>query len=471
MTKDITAEELIQVLKWTPRTYTVSIWGYGGEIAMGRIPAKTVEYFRENLISVSNYAYNSADEGDDDYIDVPEELQPFPQGSWYEGDNIEHCSGGEFGSCTIQVTDENGDTVWERELGHGLEDEGCEVECFCEETVEEHVSEDTAVFLGQSTEKGTFFDGELELREPFDPAKFKFTYSEVAGWPILSSVYYDDEEIDGSGGYSTNGKGSDFKFYYLDEGSIEEYTEPTDEELGVPAYGSSPSDWEKTTKFKFKKVKPEHVGWYSCVWRDFGTSYGSLYWDGTNFVEFDYGKPRIKDDGVETWQGYNWDTADWANQPPAPPDVICDNKKCGWAGNSDDRREDEEYNSHCPECDGTEFSWIDYDPDTKEGQRNRAKYCIPAVPLVKDDADLEDALEELKAEFEALMTEEPEAEWIPVTIKPTDKGCYECQLEKIPTWPWPETVVLNWTGRAWKDLDGKAAKPKTWRFLQEEATE
>jgi hypothetical protein len=45
------------------------------------------------------------------------------------------------------------------------------------------------------------------------------------------------------------------------------------------------------------------------------------------------------------------------------------------AWNSDARRTDDDYNDHCPACDGTEFSWIDYDPDTKEGRDNRAKYC------------------------------------------------------------------------------------------------
>jgi hypothetical protein len=49
---------------------------------------------------------------------------------------------------------------------------------------------------------------------------------------------------------------------------------------------------------------------------------------------------------------------------------------------SSDRRTDDDYNDHCPECDGTEFSWIDYDPDTKSGRANRAKYCRPWDPAV-----------------------------------------------------------------------------------------
>ena len=49
---------------------------------------------------------------------------------------------------------------------------------------------------------------------------------------------------------------------------------------------------------------------------------------------------------------------------------------------SSDRRTDDDYNDHCPECDGTEFSWIDYDPDTKLGIANREKFCKPWDPEV-----------------------------------------------------------------------------------------
>jgi hypothetical protein len=43
-----------------------------------------------------------------------------------------------------------------------------------------------------------------------------------------------------------------------------------------------------------------------------------LYWDGTEFGDWEYGKFNPQS-GVVTWSGYNWDTSDWANQPPEPP--------------------------------------------------------------------------------------------------------------------------------------------------------
>lgn len=220
-------KELIEKIKFTPVTYTVTIGGYGGEIVMGRVDRKIVDYFNENSIDIEEYATSWGEPGDEGYIDVPEELRPFEMGSWYDCDNIEHCSGAEFGGAYITVTDENGNTVWEKDLGHNLEDEGCEIECFCSEDVDDHVDSETAVFVGQSFEKGGFFEAELYLTEPFDPAKFKFTYSDIADWAILNVVEYNGEELDGSNGYSTTGKSSSFEFFTAD-------AESTTDEEDVP---------------------------------------------------------------------------------------------------------------------------------------------------------------------------------------------------------------------------------------------
>ena len=39
-------EQLIEVLKWTPRTYSIQAWGYGGEVVMGRVDRKIYNYFQ-----------------------------------------------------------------------------------------------------------------------------------------------------------------------------------------------------------------------------------------------------------------------------------------------------------------------------------------------------------------------------------------------------------------------------------------
>ena len=45
-------EHLIQVLKFTPRTYKIQMWGYGGEYVMGSVDRKIYDYFRHRRLDV-----------------------------------------------------------------------------------------------------------------------------------------------------------------------------------------------------------------------------------------------------------------------------------------------------------------------------------------------------------------------------------------------------------------------------------
>lgn len=381
-------QKLIEVLKFTPRTYKISMWGYGGEKVMGTVDKAIWDYCDDNQVDLQEIAWGDEDTIEEMGLDI--DMLPFPPGSWYECDDMAHTNGVSRNAGTIQIEDEQGNTVYEKSLDSitgGLDDNGNpEPEWSCNDEVWiGSKPKGTVVFVGTSNEKGTFFEGEIELRAPFELDKLVLGYDEIDGEELITSVTYDGEEIDNWGG-STDGKSSDMVMVLVtdDEGNWERY-DPEEKDWGHPPSGPSPSDWEKSPKFKFAKVKPTVEGWYSAVWHSFGTTYGTLYWNGSEFGEWEHGqfKPQA---GVETWQGYNWDTSSWVNQPPEPVDVICDNKECGWVGKSEDRRTDDDYNDHCPECDGTEFSWIDYDPDTKEGRANRKKYCKewdPAEALEK----------------------------------------------------------------------------------------
>ena len=391
-------ELLIETLKFTPRTYKISMWGYGGEKVMGTVDKAAYDYCMANQVDLTDIAWNS---------DAAEEMEldadklPFYPGSWYECDNIAHTHGVSRDSGTIQIEDENGETIFEKELGEcDGEDESPQWSCFDEAWIGSQ-PKGTVVFVGSSNEKGTFFEGEIELTAPFDIRKLTLQYEEVDGEEIVSSVIYDGEDIDNYGG-STDGKSSDFTMVIVtdDEGNWERY-EPEEKDWGHPEYGPSPDTWEKSKKFNFNKDKPTIPGYYNVNW-SYGSTYGSLYWDGTAFGDWEYGKFKpVTQDGVKSWSGYNWDTSDWANRPPEPPNLICSNKKCSWVGTSEERRTDDNYDDHCPKCDGTDFDWIDYDPDTATGRKNREKYC-----RVGDVADLEADLEDLKAEFEALIAAE-----------------------------------------------------------------
>jgi hypothetical protein len=189
-----------------------------------------------------------------------------------------------------------------------------------------------------------------------------------------------------------------------------------------------------------------------------------LYWNGTAFGDWEYGKFNpVGQDGVVSWQGYNWDTTDWANQPPEPPEAVC--KKCKWTGNRDAMRQDDtDYEYHCPECDSTNWDWIEYDPETAKGRKNRDKYCQPAV---SQDWDPAEELDKILDEFEDLVADE--TPWTPVKTKPAEPGVYECQFKKLPAWPWPPVEQLQWTGKQWLNDEGDIVKGvKDWRVPQEE---
>jgi hypothetical protein len=371
--------DLIEVLKFTPRTYKISIWGYGGEKVMGTVPKESWDYCMEHQVDLMEIAWGDEERVRDDMgLDI--DRLPFYPGSWYECDNMAHVNGASRSAGTLQIEDENDETVFEKSLdeisGYEDIDGNPEPEWECGEEV--WIGQEEAgkvVFLGNSNEKGTFFEANLELTAPFDITKLTLIYDEVDGEEIVHSVRYDGEEIDNWGG-STDGKSSDFTMCLVGEDGEWTRYEPGEKDWGHPEYGTSPEGWEKTQTFKFKKTKPTIPGYYNAVWNSFGTSttYGSLYWNGENFGEWEYGK-FILQSNVKTWSGFNWDTSDWSNRPPEPPNLVCDNKECGWVGDSNDRRTDDDYNNYCPECDGTEFSWIDYDPDTALGRKNRANYC------------------------------------------------------------------------------------------------
>jgi len=373
---------LIDTLKFTPRTYKISMWGYGGEKVMGTVSREVWDYCIANQVDLSDIAWGDEDRVEEMGLDI--DMLPFQPGSWYECDDMAHTSGVSRNAGTLQIEDENGEVVFER----SLEDcDGCEDSpewsCFDEAWIGSKPA-GTVVFIGSSNEKGTFFEGEIELTAPFDITKLTLQYDEIDGEELVNCVQYDGEDIDNFGG-STDGKSSDFGMYLVKDSNSWETYSPEEKDWGHPTCGTSPSTWEKSETFKFKKVKPTIPGYYSCTWQHFGTTYGSAYWDGTQFGEWEYGKFNPITGEVLTWSGYNWDTSSWVNQPPEPPDQICDNKACGWIGMADACELDEEtWDRHCPECNGKEFTYIDYDPDSAKGRANRKKYCKdwdPAVSL------------------------------------------------------------------------------------------
>lgn len=192
--------------------YRIEMSGFGGEIALGVVPRQTYDYFKANQIDVADYISDS-----DSYANIPAEHQFAEGGAWYEVDNIIHESGVELSnSCVIQVTDEDGDEVWSSALDiETLINAGVTVNCLGDYYVHEQ-PDGTAVFMGQSTEKGSFFVAEFSTDEPFDPANLSLGYFDVDGWDISAAISYEGEDLDNEGG-DTIGKGNNYSFTLIGE--------------------------------------------------------------------------------------------------------------------------------------------------------------------------------------------------------------------------------------------------------------
>lgn len=281
-------EQLIEVLKFTPRTYKVRLWGYGGEHVMGTVDRKVYDYFREHRISLLDYAW-----GGEEFESIPEDMQPFSPGSWHDCDNLGHSWGVDRSAGTIQIDDENDNTVYEKSLDDivGYNEEEPEPEWSGRDEVWiDSQPPGTVVFIGTSSEKGTFFEAELNLKSPFDPSKLCLHYDEIDGNEIITGVTYDEEELDNCGG-DTSGKSSDFGFYIagsLKDGKWERYRDMDDIEYGL-------SDWFSA------KTKPERLGKYNVKTKE-GHNYQAI-WNG-EFWHSEWNEEKIK---VTEWQGIAYD--------------------------------------------------------------------------------------------------------------------------------------------------------------------
>jgi hypothetical protein len=286
-------EQLMEVLKFTPRTYKIQMWGYGGEVVMGTVDRKIYDYFKQRRLDVSDFAWNG------DYSDennVPEDMQPFWPGSWHDCDNMGHAYGVSRSAGTLQIEDENGEVIFEKSFD---DIDGCDDSpewCCNDEIWIDSQPEGTVVFIGRSNEKGTFFESEIKLTAPFNIEKLQLQYDEIDGEEFINGVYYEDKELDNFGG-STDGKSSDFGFYIAgsqkNTGKWEKYTNMDDIE------------YEMTEWFP-KKINPVREGnymirtpgknsyTYQCKWT--GEKWVSGYIEEADYATAD----EIK---IKEWQG------------------------------------------------------------------------------------------------------------------------------------------------------------------------
>ena len=284
-------EKLMEVLKFTPRTYKISMWGYGGEKVMGTVDRKIYDYFKYRRLDLSDYAWDS------DYADehnIPEDMQPFPSGSWYECDGMGHAGGVSRNAGTLQIEDENGEVIYERSL-EDLDggDDSPELTCYDEVWIDSQPA-GTVVFIGNSNEKGTFFESELELTAPFDITKLTLQYDEIDGEEIVNTVMYNSEDIDNWGG-STDGKSSDFGFYIAHSqsqtGKWEKYSNMDDIEYAM-------------TEWFPKKIKPVRNGIYMVKTAGKNSYTYQCKWTGERWISaWQEDTPETDEVKIKEWQG------------------------------------------------------------------------------------------------------------------------------------------------------------------------
>jgi len=224
-------EKLVEVLKFTPRTYTMCIWGYGVEHAFGFIPNQgAVKYIEDNELDWEEVMWKDIDEwtaeghkasdhplmsdGDGEYLH-----------DWSDIDDLGRCWGAEQCDYTkVEILDENGDEVVEFATDTDtLEKLGVEWSWDYEadidnvEKAKEWIKKGKYVAHSRSIEKGTFFEADIELTEPFDISKLKLSGSSINDWaPIIDGVMYDNQDCDNYGG-DTRGKGLESTIHNLED--------------------------------------------------------------------------------------------------------------------------------------------------------------------------------------------------------------------------------------------------------------
>jgi len=290
-------ERLIAMLKFTPCTCKISLWGYGGESVMGTVKREIYDYFRSRRLDVSDFAWNS------DYAEVhniPEDMWPFSPGSWYECDDMAHTNGVVLDSGTVQIEDEEGVEVLRSSLD-AFQDEDCPEFDYADAVFIDNQPPGTVVFIGNSNEKGTFFEGSIDLTAPFDINKLTFHVEDVDGSEVVCGVDYDGESIDNWGG-DTTGKSSEFGFYVagsLKDGKWERYRDSDD------------CTYEMTDWFS-KKVTPVREGIYEIdtgkknEWPN--TVATTARWTGTRWLPvWGDDTPYVEEIKIKQWRGIAYD--------------------------------------------------------------------------------------------------------------------------------------------------------------------
>ena len=281
-------QELIDTLKFTPTPVRIQLYGYGGECYIGSVSREQYEFFRSKKIDIDQYTHSWDENGLWD--DVPHDMRPFDPGSPYDCDDLFHASGATMDESSLILVEDvaTGRELFKANLDiSNLEDLGVTVD-LVDDCDSGDWPDGKVVFWGGQGEKGCFFDGEVTLRAPFDPARLRISYGNGDDWYISSGVEYDGEDVEGTDGYSTTGKWAEGKFWIAGGEEVYEGVERNEDgddedDLDVPvldgeemqaqeAIDSEPETWDgiALSPWHPASLKPDLPGQYEYLAPDGG---------------------------------------------------------------------------------------------------------------------------------------------------------------------------------------------------------
>jgi len=189
--------------------------GYGGEIVLGKITKKCAEFWQSE--EMSDYFYEYVGSPDWFAEENPEIKIPkyATLGNWYEHDDRGHECGVSRDLAQLEIIEMDSigweanelDNIYYGNLREFIEDHNEEGTMVQEEEIMPRSKEYTLTSV--HTEKGTFYEGTIDIKGKFDPSKVVFDICEINDDVLVTGIYYDGEYIDNQGG-STDGKALDF---------------------------------------------------------------------------------------------------------------------------------------------------------------------------------------------------------------------------------------------------------------------
>jgi len=189
-------------------TYRVELSGGSAIAVLTRIRQDTFAFLQKQNLDMNDYVTDW-----DNEMGMPDYMKPFPPDSWWQLDEDYHYDEAEGilfdEGNSITIEDEDFNNIWESTLDEKiLKNKIKKIEIDSESKVDDFPY-GSIVFVGVVYE-GSTYSYVIETNESFDPKKLSIKYSSINGTKVVTSIDYEDGEVDSDGSDTTN-KGTDLK--------------------------------------------------------------------------------------------------------------------------------------------------------------------------------------------------------------------------------------------------------------------